>query len=241
LAASLADFPSPPPEIRIIDHAAYPDVFDASGGGDVTGQGAFAVQTHKTTEDVMDALEAQLRAVQAQLSITAKRQQLIQGLMERCDALPSINPHTANKDGEDGRSKDKKKGKARTKPSGASSDDRPCGWSCVVLWDEQDVMDWDGQVPALPDAIAQSEQAAAGSNADGMGDEAGVEQARAEMGDWDWCDRPRKRCDRHGGWQKTAPVLLDREAEELVRDSTLSALRCFAVREWVVLISRTRD
>jgi hypothetical protein len=132
--------------------------------------------------------------------------------MDRCDSLPSINS-SAGVAAEDGsRKKDKTKSKSKSKPAGASSDDRPCGWSGVLIWDEHEVGDWDGEVPILPEELQRPADAdvAAAEIAER------INGAREGMGEWDWCDRPRKRCERHAGWQKTVPLSLEREAEELV-------------------------
>lgn len=218
LSAALADFPSPPPEIRIIDHADYPDPTPASTAAATTIDASASTAIvpligSRGPEIVMRELQQQLQAVRAQLALTTKRQRLAEGLMDRCDSLPSINS-SAGVAAEDGsRKKDKTKSKSKSKPAGASSDDRPCGWSEVIIWDEQEVGDWDGDVPILPEELQQP------ANAEGDAAEIAerINGARQGMGEWNWCDRPRKRCERHAGWQKTVLLSLEREAEELVR------------------------
>ena len=206
--------------MKIIDHAAFPDphlspVPMPPPGGDLIGFQSTPTST-LSTKTVLAALQSQLESIRVQLDTTLKRQSLIQGLLERCDALPPLSatapPVPAS--AEEIRKKDKSKSKSKTKGASASggggSDDRPCGWSEVVLWDDEDVNGWDGEMPAVPDLPAVD----AVLDAQGEGDEAGGERdaagmvqvrmreiraIRNSMGDWDWCDRPRKRCDRHNG------------------------------------------
>ena len=157
------------------------------------------------------------------MDTTLKRQSLVQGLLERCDALPPLSatapPVPAS--AEEIRKKDKNKSKSKTKgasASGGGSDDRPCGWISVVLWDDEDINGWDGEMPAVPDlppvGAGLDEQTDGGGDVDEQGaaaagkGEARMRERRAirdSMGDWDWCDRPRKRCDRHNGYVHPHP------------------------------------
>lgn len=150
-------------------------------------------QTHtptSTRKDILVDLHHRLASLRAELDLVSKRQSLVNVLVDRCDALPPISRSDAI-DADAAAAMKKKKSKTK---SGGAVDDRPCGWSAVLVWDDEAVQGWNGQVPPGV-GVGEGE----GMEVDVNVDESGEGGAAGAGEEWMWCERPRKRCDRHSG------------------------------------------
>lgn len=80
--------------------------------------------------------------------------------------------------------------KGKKRKAGRPADDRPCGWEASLIAEDEEVEEL----------------------VKGEGDEMEVVEGEREV-----CMLPRRRCDRHQGWQKTVAVSLDLELATLTR------------------------
>ncbi|OXB35797.1 compass component spp1 [Cryptococcus neoformans] len=80
--------------------------------------------------------------------------------------------------------------KGKKRKAGRPADDRPCGWEASLIAEDEEIEEL----------------------VKGEGDEMEVVEGQREV-----CMLPRRRCDRHQGWQKTVAVSLDLELATLTR------------------------
>jgi COMPASS component SPP1 len=81
-----------------------------------------------------------------------------------------------------------KSSKTKRKGNGGGGDVGPCGWEPMLVWDDDEVRAWQG---------TEGE---------------GTSQADGDVA----CMLPKRRCERHLGWQRTANASLEMEARALV-------------------------
>lgn len=90
--------------------------------------------------------------------------------------------------------------KGKKRKAGRPTDDRPCGWEASLIAEDEEVEEL----------------------VKGEGEEMEVVAGEREV-----CMLPRRKCDRHQGWQKTVAVSLDLELATLVSVTVFSARNFF--------------
>lgn len=122
LASALAKYPSPPPDIRIVEHYSV--------------NTTTAVSAIASSSDLALDLEKRVSATRASISVLEKRLVILAQAIEQCDALRPIN--TAAGADESGKSKKRKTG---------GGEDRPCGWVECLIWSDEAVAAWEAGMP----------------------------------------------------------------------------------------------
>lgn len=152
LAEDFSTYPRPSEDIHITNHRRLPHS---------------SVLDSKASTNALDVIIAQYAKIQLTIEVLGKRQAILRKAIERCESLPDVtaNGIEVEQEADDGRSKKKTK-----KAPISKGDDRPCGWDRRLIWDDEQVRDWMGDV-----------------DGDGEVDEDSV------------CRLARRRCDRHQG------------------------------------------
>lgn len=125
LAASLANYPSPPPEVRIIDHHS---------SNNPASHTSLIIQSLSTT----DVLAQRIESAEILVSALEKRILILGKAIEQCDTLPPLNPQVDQN------------GKKRKTGGG---DDRPCGWVEALIWEDDIVDNWESEMPLMKPKI----------------------------------------------------------------------------------------
>jgi COMPASS component SPP1 len=128
-----------------------------------------------STQELINTIQAQLVSTRAALDVVLKRQQILQAATDRADSLPPIVVQA----------EETRSSKSKRKAGGGPTEDKQCAWDARLIWDDQDVLAWDGN----------------------------------EREDREICGLPKRKCDRHQGWPKTATISLELEHAQLVSRS----------------------
>lgn len=158
---------------------------------------------------MLEAITKQIESVKAAIQLVQRRQQILENVVARCETLPPL-AGTTNGTTEPAPAASSKSSKKSSSRKGGASDDRPCGWERRLIWDDDAVL-------AAPEPPAPAAE------------EPGPDAAAVAEEDADRapCLNPRRKCDRHTGWQKTVAALLENEAYQLVRTaSNLAQAQC---------------
>lgn len=139
-------------------------------------------------------IKHQLGEIEASLELVKKRQAILQKAIERSEALSPVTV-TVNQEAE-AASKSRKKKKGGGGGGASGGEDKQCGWDKRLIWDDEQVMVW-------------RNEADANDNKDHDAEAEVVEEIQI-------CSLPKRRCDRHGGWQRTIGVSLEVEQGGLV-------------------------
>ena len=121
LAGAFISYPPPATETTIIHHKSDP-----------------VISPRKPSPGVVAVLQQQIDATRAAVEVIKKRQRILQQAIARCEALSAP---MAPANGDEVVAK-----KSKTKGSSMSTDNRPCGWERGLVWDDQEVLKWDGEL-----------------------------------------------------------------------------------------------
>lgn len=200
LGQDLAAYPAPSLGVSVVNHLPTPPESPSQPVDDkdapIKGQAA----EESTLALMLAAITKQIDSVKAAIQLVQRRQLILEDVIARCEALPPLaGALNGNESVAAPNSKSSKKSSSR---KGGASDDRPCGWERRLIWDDNAVL-----AAPEPSALASEDQQEQGK----------IIEPAEEDGDRLPCLNPRRKCDRHAGWQKTVAALLENEAYQLVR------------------------
>ncbi|WWD02225.1 hypothetical protein V865_000263 [Kwoniella europaea PYCC6329] len=180
LAKTFIGFPEPKLGISTVNHADHIP----------------SLQPNLSTSDRLVDLEKQLGKVDKSIELVKKRQQILDDTISKAEsAILTVNVIEEEEEEEVRQSKKGKKKKSgmniNGNGNGSGKDDKPCGWSKVLIADDQEVRSFN---------LTEQEQ--------------GV---KSEDEEGEICMRGKRRCDRHQGWQRTIAAQLEIEMASLER------------------------
>ena len=128
LAGALISYPPPPATGITVTHH------------DIKASPSFSMPpTTPSTSDLLDIVNQQIDVTVSAIDVIKHRQKILQQAIARSEAsvLAAVIPNG------DGTTSKKKNKMTVSRPI---NDDRPCGWEPRLIWDDEDVKSWYGEI-----------------------------------------------------------------------------------------------